>query len=336
MLTKKTIKRINSRPRSTGPAPYVAALAAVVAALAVGYYIHFVVAAAVLAAGAAAGFLLYRRRARERTIRLEYDLDERLATRFARIGEACKVLSGSEEIRFEARQHPPKRAEKEERPRIEAGLLQTPGIQANVEVWGFGLPQRKLLFFPECALLYEDDRYRPLAYETIKVDFSPHPVNQEGEPPSDADALGFTWQHLRADGTPDKRYRNNPRLTQVVYGLLKISDSNGFEMRIRVSNRNAAMRFARILGSEFLPKETRANGPNRVGQKERINPEIAYGILGLEPGASRTAVVSAYRKLAKINHPDLVQHLSPNHREDAERRMRLLNAAYAELKHLPG
>lgn len=332
MLTKKTLERINGRPRSAGPAPFMA-LAAVAVALAAGYFIHFVLGGAVLAAGVAGGFLLYRRRAQERTIRLNYNLDEKLASRFARIGEACKALSNSEELRLEARQNSPKQAGKEERPRIEAGLLQTPGIQANVEVWGFGLPQRKLFFFPECALLYEEDHYRPIAYETIKVDFSPHPVNEQGGAPSDADVLGFTWQHLRADGTPDKRYRNNPRLLQVIYGLLKISDSNGFEMRIRVSNRNAAMRFARILGSELSPREARGNGSGRPVKHDRIAPEIAYGILGLEPGASKTDVVAAYRKLAKVNHPDLVQHLSPRHREDAERRMRLLNAAYAELKH---
>lgn len=330
MLNKKTLERINGRPRGMGPVPFVV-LAAVVVALAAGYFLSLVLGAAVLAAGSTSGFLLYRRRGRERIIRLEYDLDSKLAERFARIGEACRVLSGSDEIRSESRQHPPRRAD-EQQPVIEAGLLQTPGISTNVEIWGFGLPERKLFFFPECALLYEDDLYRPISYETLKINFSPHPVDTEGEIPSDADVFGYTWQHTREDGSPDKRYRNNPRLTKVIYGLLEISDGKGFEMRMRLSNRNAAIRFARVLNSEFS-RESRGNGSSRVGQQEGLNPEIAYGILGLEPGASKTAVVSAYRKLAKANHPDLVQHLSDRHREDAERRMRLLNAAYAELKH---
>ncbi len=49
----------------------------------------------------------------------------------------------------------------------------------------------------------------------------------------------------------------------------------------------------------------------------------------MAPGASTEQVAAAYRKLARLHHPDKVANESPEVREASERRMKEVNAAYA-------
>ncbi|MGZ4120445.1 MAG: J domain-containing protein [Actinomycetota bacterium] len=57
----------------------------------------------------------------------------------------------------------------------------------------------------------------------------------------------------------------------------------------------------------------------------------AYEILGIDPAASDAEVRAAYRRLAQIYHPDRFSSVRPEIREEAERRMMELNAAFAEI-----
>ncbi len=54
-----------------------------------------------------------------------------------------------------------------------------------------------------------------------------------------------------------------------------------------------------------------------------------YEILGLSPTASPLEITAAYRILAQIYHPDRLQSAPGNVQEEAARRMRELNEAYA-------
>ena len=55
-------------------------------------------------------------------------------------------------------------------------------------------------------------------------------------------------------------------------------------------------------------------------------------VLGVEPGASQAEVSAAYKKQARMYHPDRVATLAPEVREVAEIRMKEINAAYGQLK----
>lgn len=54
-----------------------------------------------------------------------------------------------------------------------------------------------------------------------------------------------------------------------------------------------------------------------------------YEVLGVSPTASPLEITAAYRILAQIYHPDRLQSAPENVREEAARRMRELNEAYA-------
>jgi hypothetical protein len=57
----------------------------------------------------------------------------------------------------------------------------------------------------------------------------------------------------------------------------------------------------------------------------------AHEVLGVEPTASPEQVRTAYRKLVQIYHPDRFAAAGPQVKEEAERRMMELNAAFHEM-----
>jgi len=327
-MNKKTLEEIGSRPRSAGAAPFLAA-GAILAALAAFTYSR-TAALAVLAVGTAAALLAYGRHLKRRTVPVHYDLDEEEDARFAEVRLACETLAASEKI-WLAGDGPERLGEPGRL--VELVRQDPPGIRANVEVWRLDLGDSELFFMPETVLLLEEDRYRAISYASFDVAFGPEYRVEEGEAPPDADVVGHTWQHVREDGRSDRRFQRNPRLTQVMYGLLEVSGPN-LKARLRVSSRNAAMRFARTLGTERngSSSNNRNGGRKPRADEEEMRVELAYGILGLQAGSPKEQVTTAYRKLAKLHHPDLLQDLEPEARELAEARMRTINDAYTSLK----
>lgn len=93
---------------------------------------------------------------------------------------------------------------------------------------------------------------------------------------------------------------------------------------------------------EARPTGERAGGEepldahDRAAQRERAPAPVGgapdyYGALGLAPDASAEEIHEAYRRLAKLWHPDRYAVAPPELRARAERRMRAVNAAHAAL-----
>lgn len=358
MLDRKTLERINERPRGRGSAPYVA-LGAVVAALLCALLLSYALAAAVLLAGGALAFLLHRRDAEARSVKLLYDLKGEDAARFAEVASACEALAGARQV-WRAEEVPGERdvafgaavpvSDQSARPPAEVGLLETPGFSANVDVWGIRAGGTGLFFLPECVLVHEGDRYRAVSYASFGVLYGPSRVAETGEVPGDAEVVGATWRYVRADGRPDPRRLSNPRYPVVAYGLLTLtglSSGGGAAgtggLRLLVSNKAAAVRFARAFGdgreeerdrdAYASARETRAR---RNAEAELQRAGSLLKVLGIEPGASRAEISAAYKKMARMYHPDRVANLPPEVREQAELRMKEINAAYGELKRRSG
>jgi hypothetical protein len=94
VLDKRTLARINDRPRGRGSAIY-AALGIAAAVTVMAFLVSYALAAVVGAAGA---FLLYKREAEARTARLIYNLASEAAAKFAAVQEACEALSGADKV----------------------------------------------------------------------------------------------------------------------------------------------------------------------------------------------------------------------------------------------
>ena len=198
------------------------------------------------------------------TISLSYkgNLDDETASRFSEVQEALEGLASSEGIwRLPVSSKPPKAGEvapSPEREPARVGLLPTPGIKADVPIWGIEAGDGTIFFFPEGTLLYRNDRYEPVPYKALKITFSSGRFFEEDDLPADATVVDSTWRFSRPDGSPDPRYKNdNVEIPVVLYSLLDINGPSGLKMRLMVSNRRAAARFARTFGAEDLREKRR-------------------------------------------------------------------------------
>ena len=368
MLTNRALQRINNRPRTVSRVPLLGVGGGALVLAALLYVFGILPSFATLAVaggGVLLVLLLYLTQKAKTTIKLSYkgNLDDEAASRFSEMREALEDLASSEGIwHLPGSVKLPKAGEVAPTPEREparVGLLPTPGIKADVPVWGIEAGDASLFFFPEGALIYTDDRYEPLPYNSLKVAFSSGRFFEEEDLPDDATVVERTWRFSRADGSPDPRYKkDNVQIPIVLYGLLQISSLSGPKVRLEVSDRRAAARFARTFGAEVSmeePKEKKAGhgeeyrradkdsgrSSSKEGGEERRSAETlereatlatARRALGVSKGAGVEEISAAYRKLARTHHPDKVADLEPEVREYSEQRMKEINAAYAEFK----
>jgi hypothetical protein len=371
MLTNRTLARINNRPRKVGRLPLLAVGGGTVVLTALLYVFEVLppfATLAVLGGGALVVLLLYWSQKSKTTISLSYkgNLDKQTSARFSEVRKAVEGLASSGTVwSFDSsikRPHKGKAAApipSPERERARVGLLETPGISADVPVWGIEAGDESIFFFPEGTLIYRDDHYEPISYKSLEVAFASARFFEEEDLPEDARVLEKVWRFGRPDGTPDPRYKkDNVQIPVVLYSLLDLSGPFGLGMHLGVSNRRAAARFARTFGAEVSmeePKEKKADqgeehrqadkdsgrSSSKEGGEERRSAEMlerearlasARRALGVSKGAGVEEVSAAYRKLARSHHPDKVANLQPKVREYSEQRMKEINAAYAEFK----
>lgn len=366
MLTNRTLARINNRPREVGRLPLLAVGGGTLVLAALLYVFEVLPAFAifaVLGGGALLILLLYRIQKAKTTISLSYKgtLDDEVASRFSSVREALEGLGSSGRIwHLPDSVRLPKAGEvapSPEREPARVGFLPTPGIKADVPVWGIEAGDQIIFFFPEGALIYRDDRYDPLPYKSLKVVFSSGHFFEEEDLPDDATVVARTWRFSRPDGSPDPRYKkDNVEIPIVLYGLLEISTSSFPKVLLEVSDRLAAVHFAKTFGAEVPTEEPiedmasngegrrrtdKASGRSSSKEEQRRSAEMlerearlatARRALGVSKVAGIEEISAVYRKLARTHHPDKVANLEPEVREYSEQRMKEINAAYAEFK----
>jgi DnaJ-domain-containing protein 1 len=373
VLTNKTLARINTRPRQVSRLPLLAVgggtlVLTVLAALAYvfGMLPPFAILA-LLGGGALLILVLYMTQKAKMIVSLSYkgNLDDEVASRFSEVREVLEGLASSEGIwRLPDSAKSPKAGEvapfPETREPARVGLLPTPGIKADVQIWGIEAGDGTIFFFPEGTLLYRNDRYEPISYKVLKMTLSSGRFFEEGDLPDDATVVESIWRFSRPDGSPDPRYKtDNFEIPVVLYSLLYLNGPLGLEMRLMVSNRRAAARFARAFGAEDLREKRHKNSSagaatasgkasgrsSSNGQKGREEAyrsaedlerearlATARKTLGVAKGAKAEEIIAAYRELARTHHPDKVASLAPEASEYSEQRMKEINAAYAVLK----
>lgn len=94
-------------------------------------------------------------------------------------------------------------------------------LDTNVKVKSLAAKNFTMSFLPDCLLLYQDGDYRALSYENLKIDLRAETFLEEEKIP-DATLISKSFLHVNKDGTPDKRYKDNPELYLVDYGILEI------------------------------------------------------------------------------------------------------------------
>jgi len=335
MLNSGVLKRINDPPRKGRLLPLVGAGAG---AAALGAALLQLAPSPLIALAAvpvgAVGMLAVHRATRGREITtLDYEnLSGEVAAHFASVREALEALSSSQKIwRLPSSTAPAPREgdnilSSPERAAARVGLIETPGIRANVPIWGIDAGDVTLFFFPEGALLYRAGRYEGVSYKVLKVVFTLARFFEAEEVPGDAEVVEKARRRTQETDGFYGRYGQGTRLPVVLYGLLEISSPNHkLEVLLQVSDLSAAAQFARAFGAGEPEKKV-------AYRKHKTTVASACEVLGVEEGASMREISAAYRRMARKHHPDRVLELPPEVRELSEWRMKEINAAYSLLK----
>jgi hypothetical protein len=345
MLTRKTLKRINERPKHVNrlPLAMIGGGSVVLAALLAVLTSSLLVGLVALAAGAAGVLVAYRVQKTGAITSLTYgNLQDERKAHFSAVQEGCATLASSEMI-WRLSDPPEKRTRNTgdasvppRREPAQVGLLETPGIRADVPIWGIDAGDAKVFFLPEAVLVYRNERYEGVSYESLEVALSSARFYEKDTVPEDAQVV--------AERT------TRSRMPVILYAVLEIGLTPGLKVTLQVSSRDAAARFAGAFGAEENREEAaKAEGGHEqehekegdkrtrayydsLTMKEKARIASANATLGLKKGASMSEISAAYKDLARVHHPDKVAMLKPEEREASERRMKEINAAYAVLK----
>lgn len=84
-------------------------------------------------------------------------------------------------------------------------------------------------------------------YSEMSIDVGNVIFIENGATPKDAEIVGYTWQYVNKNGSPDKRYSNNRQLPKCNYGTLAFKSGTGLNVIIYISNVNNARQFSNIV-----------------------------------------------------------------------------------------
>lgn len=108
-------------------------------------------------------------------------------------------------------------------------------ISTNVEVTSLRSNDMGLSFLPDALLFDKNGSYKAVSYEDMDVDLRSDEFYESGEVANDASIIGKTYLHTNKNGEPDKRYKENPEITLVEYGILEMKNSD-FDFMIGFSD----------------------------------------------------------------------------------------------------
>ncbi|MBI2726203.1 MAG: DUF4236 domain-containing protein [Polaromonas sp.] len=126
---------------------------------------------------------------------------------------------------------------------------QVPGIVTNIEIPMLKGSKKTLAFFPDRILAFEGKQVGSISYKELDAQAQTTRFVEDGIVPSDATIIGHTWQYVRNDGGPDRRFANNRQLPLCSYHQLNLSSSRGLDLRLMASRTNAFDEMIRSLAS---------------------------------------------------------------------------------------
>ena len=307
----------------------------------------FVGAIGIATAGSILSWRIHKGDELKRTTPLFYELEPEAAAKFNAIQRACHSLSQSARI-WRVHTNQPTWDWKRNagasalitRQTILVGLQRPPYIATNVDVWSIRLSDMALFFLPDYIFVRQRSQYGAVSYDSLAVSYSPTRFIEDQGVPQDAQIVDYTWRFVNKKGGPDRRFSNNRQLPIAQYGFIQLQSKTGLNIHLNVSNPEAANRFADGLQSvsSKLKQSFKREYWRPTGSPQHDTPFIdpgikaAYEILGVSVSSSAEQIVSAYRNMAKMYHPDRLANLAPEFIELAEERMKEINAAYETLK----
>jgi hypothetical protein len=148
-----------------------------------------------------------------------------------------------------------------------------------------------LTVYPGFALVSSGPDVSLVSLLDISLDAREAIVAESGDPPSDAVIARRVWERANKDGSPDRRYANNPSTAIVQYGRLRFSAPGAMTFTYLVSNLHAAKKFAAAFGAF----------------QRRLREEAASGGASVPMDRGTVGIAPIERRLAAVPPPPVVR-----------------------------
>lgn len=109
-------------------------------------------------------------------------------------------------------------------------------IEANVDTYTLDAGKLKLIFLPDAIFIKQNGKLAAVSFKEIDINLATALFLEDSKIPNDSTVLGKTYAHTNKDGNPDKRYKENPELTLVEYGVLSLTKNPGLNSLIVFSD----------------------------------------------------------------------------------------------------
>lgn len=200
------------------------------------YIISCVVAFSVLASISA-----YRDRIR-RTVVVMYDLEDTTALAFSSFCAAFEKLADSSKIWSldtvgEIRDWKRNFGAREQVKRTPASFAySTPRVlKTNIDIPAILGGKNSIYFLPDVILFIHRSHMGALAYKQVKINWAATRFAEEGVVPKDSIIVGSTWKYVNRNGGPDRRFKNNKQIPEVVYQVMTLEGPDGFQKILHLS-----------------------------------------------------------------------------------------------------
>lgn len=144
-----------------------------------------------------------------------------------------------------------------ERTAAHPGVPAIPYIKSNVPLMGISRGGETYCFLPDLLLVKTREMFAAVSYADVRVELKVLPFVETSLVPADANIAGRTWKYAKRDGTPDRRYRDNPQYPIVQYAHVLVR-AGRYNLALLVSSLACAEAFAAGLRSR-VPGVTASN-----------------------------------------------------------------------------
>lgn len=111
-----------------------------------------------------------------------------------------------------------------------------PRIDLNILPWSIPAGPQRLLFLPDLMIVIERGRLVGVPYSLCQAGATHTQMIENEPPPGDSRQVGKTWRFVNKDGSRDRRFKHNPILPIMEYGLLTIESDLGIRLVFQLSN----------------------------------------------------------------------------------------------------
>jgi hypothetical protein len=109
-------------------------------------------------------------------------------------------------------------------------------IKTNVDLPRIVGGRQNIYFLPDIVLVTEGNRAGAVSYQQFVVLWSNTIFLKGDGVPADARVVGQTWQYVNKKGGPDRRFKNNRQIPQVLYQQMGVQGTGGLQKILQVSH----------------------------------------------------------------------------------------------------